>query len=175
VLAVTILTLFSHSGGEPFLAGWSLSLFLVFYLFGCTCFFSTAATPVPTVQNLHLPLVCWSSRFLRRLSYKQRVWHGRIVIIYLDSVLAAGLFGNTLAQYRESNGTERATIVANASVHETRLKLGLYLLLGVMTLGNASGLLWMIFRADGKALLVATALLASLNYLMFICYKSDRQ
>ena len=44
VFVVTIPALIQYSGGDPVLAGWSLSLFVVSYLFCCTCFFSTASS-----------------------------------------------------------------------------------------------------------------------------------
>ncbi|KAM0905818.1 hypothetical protein ACQ4PT_017121 [Festuca glaucescens] len=94
-----------------------------------------------------------------------------MVIMYLDSVLAAGFFGGVLAQHRQSNGTERAALVAvvKAPVGNYRRNLGVYFFLGAVTLAYSPRLVWMMLPGTRyDAMDAAIGLLACLAFLLFI-------
>jgi hypothetical protein len=160
VLAVTIPTLFKFSGGEPVLAGWILSLFMVFYLFCCTCFFSNAATPLAKIFN--------SLLFVGLLAFLAGILVSNVlgmIIIYLDSFLAAVIFGNTLALYRESNGTKCAALiaVANGPIDDKRSMWDIHFFLGFLTILCCAPCVWVMLNADCDAIEIALGLFGGLH------------
>lgn len=166
VLAVVIPSLLSCSGGDPVLAGWTLSLFMVIYLFCSSCFFSTPATPLANIFHW-LSSIGLLAFFAGSLATNVL----GMVIMYLDSVLAAGFFGAVLAQHRQSNGTERSALLAvvKAPVGKRRRNLGVYFFLAVVTLAYAPRLVWMMLPSTRyDAMDVAIGLLACLAFLLFI-------
>jgi hypothetical protein len=167
VLAVTIPALLWYSGGDMLLAGWSLSLFAVTYLFHCICLFSNAATPLAKLF-VALSYAGLFAFFVGTLLSSKL----GMAIMYLESVVAAGLFGATLAQHRQSDGTETAALVAVATARATNKKpnpsnrKAVYRILGFMALCYAPRFVWLLV-VDSPARDVAIGMFGLIGFLQF--------
>jgi hypothetical protein len=165
VLAVVIPSLHSYSGGEQVRSCWTLSLFVILYLFGCSVSYSTPPTPL---AKMFIAL-----SYIALLASVVGTWVSSVlgvVIIYSDSILAAGLFGSVLAQHREGNGRETAALVAFANASPTGIyhrQVGIYPLLAIFALFGAT--CW-VMRPEGDydALVTAMNLFAAIACLEFV-------
>jgi hypothetical protein len=131
VFAVVIPALISYSGGELVLAGWAMSLFVVVYLFCCSLAYTTPPPPLGkifvTLSYVGLLAFCVGSVVSSVLG---------MLFIYVDSILAAGLFGSVLAQYGEAKGREKAAFVAVAKAPHGlyQRNIGIYFFLGLLVM-----------------------------------------
>jgi hypothetical protein len=94
-----------------------------------------------------------------------------MVIMYLESVVAAGLFGATLAQHRQSNSTETVALVAVANARAINKKPNpsnkkvVYYILGFMALCYAPRLVWLL--VVDSPVDVAVGLFGLIGFLQF--------
>ncbi|XP_047060383.1 uncharacterized protein LOC124667278 isoform X2 [Lolium rigidum] len=169
VFAVVIPSLISYSGGEQVRASWTLSLFVILYLFGCSVSYSTSSTP--------LAKMFFALSYVGLLAFVVHTLFSSVlgvVFIYSDSILAAGLFGSVLAQHREVNGRETAAAVAFSKAPFTRIYYrqdGIYPFLAFFALFGA--ICW-VMRPEGHYDALTTvmnlfAAIACLEFILTVC------
>jgi predicted ABC-type sugar transport system permease subunit len=92
-----------------------------------------------------------------------------MLFIYVDSILAAGLFGSVLAQYREAKGREKAAFVAVAKAPTgfNRRNFAVYFFLGLLVMFFA--VCWFIRPVDDyTAVHNAMYLMGAIAFLLLI-------
>ncbi|KAM0896731.1 hypothetical protein ACQ4PT_023011 [Festuca glaucescens] len=169
VFAVVIPSLISYSGGEQVRASWTLYLFVILYLFGCSVSYSSPPTPLAKMF-LALSYVGLLASVVGTLVSSVL----GVVFIYVDSILAAGLFGSVLAQHRQGKDREPAAFVAFAKAPPTGIyqrQLGIYFILAILALFLS--ICW-VMRPEGDYDALDTAMnlfgaIAILEFLQTVC------